>query len=147
MVLLRGVTVAAMASAAVTPRNILAISGLQLVTRGKVTWAEKEAWLRNPPHTAVNPTLGQLEVRIKFGETAHTAKGVEGLQTITRGPKAGKRVPGAAKTIAEGMLGYRAPHRLPEEEYPSRLRRTIHTLEELKAIYARRTGAAAPGPY
>ena len=141
MVLLRGATVAAMASASMTPRNRLVLSGLQLVSKGRATWAEKEAWLRNPPHTAANPTLGQLEVRIQFGELARTAKGTKGLQTITTGPKAGKKVPGAAKVIAERMYGYRAPHREDPSRWESRLRRTLHTLDELKAMYAAKTGA------
>jgi hypothetical protein len=136
-----------MASASITPRNRLVLSGLQLVTKGGVTWAEKEAWLRNPPYTAANPTPGQLEVRIKFGETAHTAKGTRGLRAITKGKKTGKKVPGAAAVIAEAMTGYLAPSREDPSRWESRLRRTLHTLEELREIYARKTGKAAPGPY
>jgi hypothetical protein len=146
MVLLRGATIAAMASGAMTPRNTLVMSGLQLVTKGNVTWAEKEAWLRNPPYTAVHPTAGQMEIRIKFGSIAHAAKGSRGLRAITKGKKTGKVVPAVAAHIAENPPGP-APSRLSPEEYPSRLRRTVHTLEELKEMYARRTGKAAPGPY
>lgn len=146
MVLLRGATVAAMASGSMTPRSTLVMSGLQLVTRGKVTWAEKEAWLRNPPHTAVNPTPGQMEIRIKFGATAQAAKGQRGLRAITKGKKTGKVVPAVAAHIAENLQGP-VPSRLSPDEYPSKLRRTVHTLEELKEMYARKTGKPAPGPY
>ncbi|MEM4065760.1 MAG: hypothetical protein QXV17_02740 [Candidatus Micrarchaeaceae archaeon] len=135
-----------MASGSMQPRNLLVMSGLQLVTRGKVTWAEKESWLRNPPYTAVHPTPGQMEIRIKFGETAHAAKGQRGTRAITKGKKTGKIVPAVAAHIAENPLGL-APSRLDPELYPSKLRRTVHTLEELKEMYARKTGKAAPGPY
>ncbi|MCI4408604.1 MAG: hypothetical protein JHC26_05895 [Thermofilum sp.] len=145
MVLLRGATIAAMASGSMTPRSTLVVSGLQLVTKGNVTWAEKEAWLRNPPHTAVNPTLGQLEIRREFGRAAKNAKGTKGLQVVTRGRAAGKALPGAAKTIAETLTGHRMPHSLSPDQYPSKLRRTIHTLDELELMYQRKLGATA-GP-
>ena len=145
MVLLRGATIAAMASGSMTPRNTLVMSGLQLVTKGNVTWAEKEAWLRNPPYTAVNPTLGQLEIRREFGKKAKNAKGTKGLQVVTKGSAAGKALPGAAKIIAETLTGLKMPHSLPPDQYPSRLRRTIHTLDELELMYQRKLGGAA-GP-
>jgi hypothetical protein len=146
MVLLRGATIAAMASASMTPRNTLVMSGLQLVTRGKVTWADKEAWLRNPPHTAVNPTPGQMEIRYAFGEIAKKAKDKKGIVAITKGKKTGKRVPIGAALIAEELTNKTAPSRLSPEEYPSKLRRTVHTLAELREMYARETGKPSPGP-
>jgi len=138
MVLLRGATIAAMASASMTPRSTLVLSGLQLVTRGKVTWAEKEAWLRNPPHTAANPTLGQLEIRKEFGEAAKKAKEAKltkGLHVATKGKAAGKALPGAAAYIADTLAEKLMPHRLPPEQYPSKLRRTLHTLNEITLMY------------
>jgi hypothetical protein len=140
--IVRPTVVAGIIGATFPRRNEMALYGLQIVSRGGVEWAEKPMWFRNVPYTAVHPTLGQLETRIHFGELASAAKGTKGLQTVTTGPSAGKRLPGAAKTIAERMPGYRAPNRLEPTEYPSKLRRTLHTLEELRALAAKKSATA-----
>ena len=151
MVLVEGPTIAGIASASISPRSKKILSSLQLVIRGNVTWADKAAWFRNPPYTAVNPHLGQLEIRREFGKTAKTTKGTRGLQVVTKGRAAGKALPGAAKTIAETLTGRTMPHSLPPDQYPSRLRRTLHTLDELEVMYQKKLaeygrlgGAAGP---
>jgi len=136
--IVRPTVVAGIMGAAFPKRNEMVLYGLQIVRRGNVTWTTKPMWFRNVPYTAVHPTTGQLEVRIHFGELAGGAKNQRGLRTVTTGPKAGMKLPPAAAIIAEQMRDYRAPHRSPPEEWESRLRRTLHTLPELRAMLERR---------
>ena len=107
-------------------------TGLQLVGRGRVKWAKKAFWLRNAPYT-VGPYAhdGQIEVRLKFAEAAHQAKGRKGLD-----PETG--LPWAAAEVKRKLKGYRAPDRMSPEEYPSKIRRTAFTEEDLKAEAAKR---------
>ena len=107
-------------------------AGLQIVGRGRMTWAKKMFWLRNAPYT-IGPWAhdGQLEVRIRFAEEASKAKGKEGID-----PETG--LPWAAAYVKKGLEGYRAPDRLSPDEYPSKIRRTMFTVDELKAELARR---------
>jgi hypothetical protein len=121
-------------------RSELVVFGLQLVGKGNVWWAEKASWFRNPPVTAVHPTQGQIEVRVRFGELAKEAKarGEVGTRTSPKlSTRLGKYLVGSAAYIADNMAGYRAPNALRPEEWPSRLKRTYRTLEELKAMLAR----------
>ena len=128
-------------------RSELALYGMQLVSRGGVTWAEKAAWFRNVPVTAVYPTLGQMEIRVMFGRTAAQAKGEKGLKTVTNSASKayGKQLPPAAARVANSLPGMMASRRLHPEEYPSKLRRTLHTVRELEEELRNR-GITVPGP-
>ena len=107
-------------------------TGLQIVGRGRVTWAKKMFWLRNAPYT-VGPWAhdGQIQVRLKFAEAAHQAKGRKGLD-----PETG--LPPAAAEVKRKLTGYRAPNRMAPEEYPSKIRRTAYTAKDLETIARRR---------
>jgi len=106
------------------PRWQASVSGVQLVTR-PVAWSKKPAYLRNQPYTAVRPHKGQIEARINFGRIASKHKGEKGFRD---------GLPVIAYYVKTEMKGYRAPSRLAEEEYPSKKRRTLHTVEELEAM-------------
>jgi len=112
-------------------------TSLQLVGKGRVVWAKKMFWLRNAPYT-VGPYAhdGQIEVRLAFADAAHQAKGSKGLD-----PETG--LPQAAAHVKRKLTGYRAPHRLDPEKYPSRIRRTAFTEEDLKKE-ARARGLTVP---
>jgi len=120
-----------------TPRPALSTTGIQLVTRGRVTWAKKAAWLRNPPYT-VGPLAhdGQIEVRLAFAEAARQARGMKGLD-----PETG--LPHAAAHVMRKLSGYMAPHRMDPARYPSKIRRTAYTASELESI-ARQRGLTVP---
>jgi hypothetical protein len=140
MVLVRPTTVVAVVTATFPRRSELPLYGMQIVGKGNVWWAEKAAWFRNVPVTAVVPTPGQIETRIHFGELAKKAK--EDGKTGTKGKpalseKLGRYFVGSAAYIADNMRGFRATRRLAPEAYPSKLRKTVHTLEELKAMLAK----------
>ena len=147
MVLVRPTVVMAALTGIFPSRSELALYGMQIVGRGKITWTEKAVWFRNVPVTAVYPTEGQMEIRVMFGRTASLAKGEKGLKTVTNpASKAyGKRLPPAAARIADNMPGIKASRRLLPEEYPSRLRHTLHTVREHEEELRRR-GITTPGP-
>ena len=139
MTLLRPQTLIAGVSETPAPRSALSTVGVQLVSRGGVVWAKKAGWFRNPPYT-VGPAahLGQLEVRLAFADAARQAKGSRGLD-----PETG--LPHAAAHVMRKLRGYRAADSMRPEEYPSRIRRTAYTAEELRTILeekARRKAAA-----
>jgi hypothetical protein len=137
MVLLRPTAVLASVTGAFPRRSELALYGMQLVGKGNVWWAEKASWFRNVPVTAVYPTPGQIETRIQFGDLARRAKEI-GETGTKANPKLSRRLGrylvGSAAYIADNMAGFRASKRMAPEQYPSRLRRTLRTLEELKAM-------------
>jgi hypothetical protein len=139
MVLVRPAFVMAAVSMSMPPRSELALYGLQLVQKGNVI-AKKAAWFRNVPYTAWNPTTGQLEARYMFGMLAREAKARGQVGTRDRpmvSTKLGEAFYGSAAYIADNMKGWTAPHRLPPDQWPSRLRRTLRTLagveDELRA--------------
>jgi hypothetical protein len=151
MVLVRPTTIMAMLKRELPPRNVLPFYGLQIVEKGDVWWAEKAAWFRNVPWRAISPTLGQLETRVRFAVLAKEAK-ARGLTGTKDKPavsaRLGRAFVGAAAYIADNMVGWRAPHRLEPERYPSRIRRTWATAAEreveLKSEYARRRETVPP---
>ena len=147
MVLVRPTTVFAVVSGAFPPRNQLALYGMQIVSKtAKMWWAEKAAWFRNVPWTAIEPTLGQLEVRIHFGELAKKAKELGAVGTREKpafSKELGRSFVGAAAYIADNMKGFRAPHAIPKEEYPSKKQRTFKTYEERKRELEARLKALA----
>ena len=72
--LLRPQTVMAGAGAPTSRKN-LAVSGVQLVSAGGMSWSKKPVFLRNAPYTAVPPHVGKIEGRIAFAQAAHAANG------------------------------------------------------------------------
>jgi len=99
--------------------------GLQIYAPGRMFWSKKAIITRNPPYTIESPHLGQVQVRIQFGEIASTVKGQHGFRM---------GLPLAAATVKERLKGWKAPDRMAPEEYPSKLKHTIHTVEELKRM-------------
>jgi len=145
MVLVRPSLVLATISGAIPSRAELSMYGMQLVGKGNLWWAEKAAWFRNVPITAIYPTTGQLEVRIHFGRLAKEAKERGEVGTREKpaySEKLGRYFVGAAAYIADHMKDFKAPHALRPEEYPSRMRKTYRTLSELETILASRRVAA-----
>ena len=136
MVLVRPTFVMSAVTQVFPRRSELAIYGMQIVSRGGVWWAEKAAWFRNTPITVLEPTDGQIQTRIRFGELAKEAKerGLTGTkEKPAKSERLGRYFVGAAAYIADKMVGYRAPAKLAPEAYPSKLRKTFRTLDELKA--------------
>jgi hypothetical protein len=143
MTLVRPSVLMAALGGAFPARQELALTGMQLVGKGNVRWAKKSAWFRNVPVTAVFPTVGQMEVRVAFAKKAKEAK--EKNMTGTRAkPAYSKRLKrefvGAAAYIADNFFEYKAPNRLAKESYPSKLRKTLHTADELEAILGKAKG-------
>lgn len=136
MVLVRPTVITAALTGTFPARPELPLFGMQLVARGRVYWAEKAAWFRNVPYTAIYPHPGQIEARIRFGELAREAKARGEINKVST--RLGKWLPGAAAYIADNMAGYRAPSAIPREQWPSTTRRTYRTMEELRAIHAAR---------
>ncbi len=135
MVLVRPGFVMLALQQAMPSRPELSVYGLQIVQKGRVI-AKKAAWFRNVPYRVWDPTIGQLEARYHFGMLAKEAK-ARG-EVGTRGnPKMSQRLGeyfyGSAAYIADNMAGFRSSYRLPPEQYPSRLRRTLRTLAGVEA--------------
>jgi len=99
-------------------------AGISLVLK-PVAWSKKPVYIRNLPYTNVSPHPGQIEWRIKFGEAARAAKGVRGFED---------GLPAVAARVKKALSGQRASKRLDPKDYPSKFRRTFHTLEELKRM-------------
>ncbi|MGC8583513.1 MAG: hypothetical protein ACP5MH_07255 [Thermoproteus sp.] len=145
MVLVRASFVMAAVSGEMTRRNELARVGMQLVTRGNVWWAQKAAWFRNVPYTAIYPTVGQMEARVHFARLAREAKSAGETGTRTKhvmSDRLKREFIGAAAYIADKMAGFKAPHAMRPEEYPSRMRRSVHTAEELEQMLSKALATA-----
>lgn len=111
---------------------------IQVYAPGGMFWSRKALIFRNAPYTINNPHLGQIEVRVRFGEIAKAHAGskghVEGL-------------PAVAYYVKRELTGFKSPDRLSEADYPSRKFHTIHTLEQLKRLEReKRAKARAPVP-
>lgn len=109
-----------------TPRDKVGAKAVQVYSAGRMVWSKKPIIIRNAPHTIENPTLGQMEIRIKFGELAKEAKGCIGLDD---------GLPCVAKYIKDNKDKLKTQYSLPKEEYPSRVKRSFHTLDELKKMF------------
>jgi len=99
-------------------------AGVQIVLK-PVPWSKKPAYLRNLPYTNVSPHPGQVETRIHFGEIARRYKGSKGFED---------GLPIVAAKIKKEMKGFKASRALSKEAYPSKHRRTFHTIDELKRM-------------
>jgi hypothetical protein len=104
-------------------RSHASANGVIVAAAGGIRWSKKAIIIKNMPYTAVFPTLGQMETRIHFGEQAQAVKGRRGLE---------RGLPVAAAYIQDHMKGYRAADRLNPVDYPSKNRRTYHTMAELQ---------------
>jgi len=124
MVLLRPQTLLA-AFGKPMPRSAIGAKGVQIYGPGAMSWSKKALIIRNAPYTIESPTLGQIEVRLTFADIAHQARGMRGLRN---------GLPGAASFVQEALRGYRAADRLEPEEYPSKVKRSFHTEEELRRM-------------
>jgi len=123
MALLRGSVVFAAALGAMPSRAAIPLTGVQLCRAP--WWSKKPFYLRNPPYTILSPHEGQIQTRIHFGEIASKAKGSKGFKD---------GLPAVAYAVKSEMKGWTAPARMAKEAYPSRARRTVHTLDELRAM-------------
>ena len=109
-------------------RSHASANGVIVAAAGGIRWSKKAIIIKNMPYTAVYPTLGQMEARAHFGEKAKEAAGRHGLVN---------GLPPVAAYIQEQIKGkYRAEDRLNPADYPSKNRRTYHTLAELKQMIA-----------
>ena len=112
------------------PRSAIGAKGVQIYSPGAMSWSKKGLIVRNAPYTIESPTLGQIETRLTFADIAHQARGMRGLRN---------GLPGAASFIQDAMRGYRAADSLAPEEYPSRVKRSFHTEEELRRMLEEKT--------
>jgi len=125
-VLLRASTFVRGVAGVAEPRSRIGAKAVQVVNAGRMHWSTKPVFFRNAPYTIENPHEGQIEVRLEF---ARIAKGAEGCTGFVDG------LPCVAATIKREMKDkYKAPGRLPETQYPSKIKRTFHTAEELEKM-------------
>ena len=106
-------------------------NGVIVARVGRMTWTKRWAgiYIKNMPYTTVFPRLGQMEARVHFGKTAKEAAGRHGLVN---------GLPPVAAYIQEQIKGkYRAEDRLNPADYPSKHRRTYHTMAELEDMIAK----------
>ena len=108
------------------PRSQMGAVGIQIYKPGGMIWSKKMIILRNAPYTIANPRKGQVEARLNFATEAHKGIGQKGLDA-----KYG--LPGAASFVKETAGKFKSPSRLTRP-YPSEIRRTFRTEEELKAL-------------
>ena len=127
MTLVRPQVILAATSEKPEPRARLAITGLQLVHAGKMTWSKKAIFIRNVPFTAVAPTPRQAAARYILGRIASRAKGTKGLV---------EGLPPAAAQVKKAWEERRAQLEQALAQIPSvRIeRRTIHTVEDHAAL-------------
>ena len=121
------------------PRSQFGAKTVQIYAPGRMFWSKKGVIIRNAPYTIEAPHLGQIQARINFGEVARRHKGEKGFRD---------GLPIIAWHIRNEIKDkYKAPDRMRPEEYPSKIRRTVHTLEDLKRMERElRARARVPGP-
>ena len=105
---------------------------VQIVNAGGMFWSKKRIFIRNSPYTIEDPHPGQADVRIKFAEEASKAKD----KTMADSPVPG--LPPAAGFVKVGLKDYKSPYSMDPKAYPSRQRRTYHTVDELRQILERK---------
>ena len=113
------------------PRNAIGAKGVQIYSPGGMFWSKKALIVRNAPYTIESPHLGQIETRLTFGDIARSARGCRGFED---------GLPCVAARIRQAMTGYRAADRLPEDQYPSKVKRSFHTMEELRRMLEEKAG-------
>jgi len=88
-------------------------------------WAKKPYVLKNAPYTIVSPHPGQLEIRADFGSIARLHKGEKGFK---------EGLPIIAYHVKKELTGTSEPDSMAREDYPSKMRRTVHTYDEIVSI-------------
>ncbi|WP_297553013.1 hypothetical protein [Thermococcus sp.] len=110
-----------------TPMNNIGAKGFYIQSVGARWWVKKSgAILANLPYTIESPHLGQIETRLEFAKIASATKGMPLAERLRR--------------ISEEMRGYRAPDAMKPEEYPSRVKKSYHTVAELEAMLRAKKG-------
>ena len=107
------------------PRSKFGSKAMQIVRAGRMSWSSKPLFARNAPYTIENPHEGQIEWRIEFGKAARSAEGCSGLED---------GLPCVAAAIKRRLKDKTATARLPEDQYPSKVQRSFHTLEDLEVM-------------
>lgn len=125
------------ASRGAEARHQMGAKFIQVYTPGRMTWSKKAVIFRNAPHTIENPHPGQIDVRVAFGHIASAAKGTTGLRD---------GLPPAAYEVKTRLKGWRSAYALAPEDYPSKRRRTVHTVEELEEMLAKAKKKVTPTP-
>lgn len=111
------------------PRSALgAQNSFQIVGAGGMYWSKKAVFLKNSPFTIEHPHDGQVEIRSDFG---HAAQGAAGRSWR------GEALPAAAALIKSALNGKQEPHRMNPQNYPSVLKHTYHTLEQIDELKAK----------
>ena len=103
------------------------LSAIGVVVKRAPWWSRKPILITKMPYTNINPHTGQMEIRVELGKAARSAKG--------------KTLPEVWETVRRALKGKKMPDRLPLDMYPSKMRRTWHTLEELEQKLQRYRGA------
>lgn len=131
MVMVRAATFGAMFGAA-QPRNAFGAKAMQIYGAGGITWSRKATIVRNAPYMIELPTLGQADVRIKFGELASKFKGctglVDGLPCVAGNIR---------RAVRENRETLKSAYARPKSEWRSRQKPSFHTIEDLK-VYLRK---------
>jgi len=119
------------------PRSEFGAKAVQIVRAGRMTWSSKPLFPRNAPHTIENPHPGQIEWRITFGRVAKEYRGCSGLVD---------GLPCVAAGVKERLTGRTAGRRIPEDQYPSKIKRSFHTVEELEQMLREKEGEIVRAP-
>ncbi len=115
------------------PRNAIGAKGIQVYGPGGVTWSKKALIMRNAPYTIENPTLGQIQTRLNFGDHAKAAAGCRGLVD---------GLPCVAAALRNALKGYRAANSKPPSEWESRTKPSFHTMDELRTMLEEKSRVA-----
>lgn len=135
--LVRAQTFFAGVSGLADPRNRIGAKGIQVYGAGGMFWSKKSVLIRNAPYTIESPHLGQIETRLQFGDIARGARGCRGFED---------GLPCVAARIKAAMSGYRAADRMPEDAYPSKVKPSFHTMDELRRMLEEKARRVAAPP-
>jgi len=109
----------------VTPMNNVGAKGFYIQSVGGRWWIHRKGVVvANLPYTIESPHPGQMQTRVHFGRIASQTAGMPLAERL--------------QVIAERMRGYRASLRMNPDEYPSKVRRSYHTLAQLQAMLNKR---------
>jgi len=118
------------------PRNAIGAKGVQIYGPGAMFWSKKALIMRNAPYTIESPHLGQIETRLTFADVASSARGCRGFED---------GLPCVAARVRAAMRGYRAADSMPEDQYPSKVKPSFHTAEELRAMLEEKAARVRAG--